>query len=123
MSPKKRLGLITDSFAAIGAKTPQGCLTFLLGCCTHGVLNSSQRRRRRRYNAAAREFCDAHPQRFRYVDIDALVPAESLVDKVHFTREVYFMLSRHIMGSLKSAEALPSSNEAPPRLELAQAAE
>jgi hypothetical protein len=86
-------------------------------------LNSSQRRRRRRYNATARTFCETHPERFRYVDIDALVPKESLVDKVHFTREAYFTLARHIMGSLERDEALPSSGGGLPKLELAQAAE
>lgn len=123
LSLRERRGLITQSFEAIGASTPQGCLTFLLGCCTHGVLNSSQRRRRRRYNVTAREFCEAHPEQFRYVDIDALVPAESLVDKVHFTREVYFMLARHIMGSLTNDEATAPSVGETLQFELAQAAE
>lgn len=101
LSKRQRLRLITEALDRIGSIAPDSSVVFLLGCFTQGGLNDKQVKRRGVYNEASRAYCKAHSSRFRYVDVDALLSKEILVDKVHFSREGYFKLAEHILVSLR----------------------
>jgi FkbH-like protein len=105
ISNRRRLRLITTALDRIGSITPDSSTVFLLGCFTQGDLNDKQVKRRGIYNEASRAYCDTHSPRFRYVDLDALLSREILVDKVHFSREGYFRLAQHILTSLRERRA------------------
>jgi hypothetical protein len=93
-----RFKLIAQSFDAIAGRNLRRGLIFILGCYTRGNLADEARGRRLAFNEACRSYCEQSPATFFYVDIDAIVPTESLVDKAHFSREGYFTLARHILS-------------------------
>jgi hypothetical protein len=103
---RQRLRLITNALDRIGSIVPGGSRVFVLGCFTQGELNYKQVKRRNVYNEMSRAYCREHPARFRYVDVDALLSKEILIDKVHFSREGYFRLAQHILASARGERAL-----------------
>ncbi|HEX4294285.1 MAG TPA: hypothetical protein VHZ29_09135 [Rhizomicrobium sp.] len=88
----QRLELIAKAFDAI-AERGTGTI-FALGCNTR---NGSNLRRRREYNDSCRAYCARSGARFHFVDVDAVVPDEYLLDEVHFSRAGYHALARHIL--------------------------
>jgi hypothetical protein len=92
-----RLQLISESLERIGEKISPRCRAFVLSSYT---LGGSLANRKNKYNETIERFCAAHADRFQYIDLDALLSPDDLTDKVHFTRESYFKLARHIMNSL-----------------------
>jgi FkbH-like protein len=94
--------LLRESFDTVAKKSPDHAQIFVLGTYTQAGLNNSQNERRNRFNEMCRAYCAAHPGKFRYVDINALLPPEKLVDNVHFSREGYLMLARHILDRAKA---------------------
>ncbi len=110
LSNENRHELIRQSFDMIAEKSLANGRVFVLGCYTQGEMNKSQIRRRTGFNAMCRAYCEARPGKFRYVDVDAIVPADNLVDKVHFTRAGYLAIARHILGfSTPSSGPLPEN--------------
>jgi FkbH-like protein len=99
LDDKARLKLIFESFDSIAATTNGRCRIYALGCYTMGELAEKQVTRRRAYNKACREYCEAHSRLFRYVDADAIVPVDTLVDKIHFSRAGYFALAKNILAA------------------------
>lgn len=93
-----RLRLHFEALDAIASRVRSDCSVFVLGAYTRIESKANLVRRRGLYNASAREFCVSRSDRFRYVDLDALVPAENAIDAMHFTRETYFALARHMLG-------------------------
>src|SRR6185437_8692803 len=75
-----RLALIEKSFDALAAKSTDGARIFSLGGYTRG-LDRGRNKRRIQYNRTCRDYCERHPERFRYVDVDAIVPPEMLADE------------------------------------------
>jgi FkbH-like protein len=100
-----RLGLISESFDSMGKSSGAGSRIFALGCYTLGELDEKSKKLRLIYNETCRAYCGRNRAKFEYVDLDAIVPRGSLVDKTHFSREGYFALARHILGQAGKADA------------------
>ena len=98
-----RLALIEKSFDAIAAKCSDGTRIFSLGCYTRG-LHGLRNKRRVQYNRTCRDYCERHPERFRYVDADAIVPPEMMADDSHFLRPGYFALAQYILAVIRGHE-------------------
>ena len=98
-----RLALIEKSFDAIVSKCGDGTRIFSLGCYTRG-LDRSRAGRRILYNKICRDYCERHPERFRYVDVDSIVPPEMMADRTHFMRPGYFALAQYILAVIRGHE-------------------
>jgi FkbH-like protein len=104
LSTEDKLELVRASLERISALAPKTATIFVLGTYTMGELIKAQVKRRRQYNEWCRDFCAASDGRFVYIDVDAIVPAEHLIDNVHFSRAGYFALARHILDRIPPAE-------------------
>jgi FkbH-like protein len=117
LDDSERLDMVRASFDAIAAKCQSGGQIFALGCYTRGV-KGSRNRRRMEYNRACREYCERHPDVFRYVDVDAIVSPETLVNGTHFARAGYFAIAQHILDPARrspdAAERSPGVAEPSP---------
>src|SRR5262249_15744795 len=88
--------LIEKCFDSIGEKSPGKI--FVLGACTLGAQNNKDKKVRRRtaFNEACRAYCKGRSSFF-YVDIDSVVPRESIVGNGHFSRAGYYVLAQTIL--------------------------
>jgi len=98
-----RFALIEKSFDVIASKCGDGTRIFSLGCYTRG-LDSSRAERRILYNKVCRDYCERHPERFRYVDVDSIVPPEMMANRTHFLRPGYFALAQYILAVIRGHE-------------------
>lgn len=89
-----RLALMAEALDSVAARS-RGTV-FVLGCNTRGGANPA---RRRAYNQTCLAHCEKSGGRLRYVDVDAIVPAEHLLDDTHFSRPGYHALARHILAA------------------------
>jgi len=99
---KKKLEFIQASFEAVAERTPPGSQIFALGSYSLGchLRNESKGAElRETFNEFSRAYCERHPDRFRYVDLDAIVPVDYLVGITHFSRAGYFALAQHILNT------------------------
>jgi FkbH-like protein len=103
-STEEKLALVRASLEAIAERSPKTARIFVLGTYSLGDLSNAQAKRRRLYNDWCRDFCAKNAERFAYVDVDAIVPRDSLVDKVHFSRAGYFALARDILDRAPPAQ-------------------
>lgn len=114
LSEKKKLETIQASFDAVAKKSPPESRIFALGSYTLGChLKNDSRgaKRREEFNEMSRAFCERHPERFRYVDLDSIVPVEHLVGVTHFSRAGYFALAQHILNAAAApAELLKAAS-------------
>jgi FkbH-like protein len=92
-----RFALVGECFDHVARIAPSHCRVFALGCYSRGEPNRNQARRRTSFNEVVRAYCAGRPDRFHYVDVDAIVPPDMLVDKVHFSRAGYLVLARDIL--------------------------
>ena len=106
ISDDRKLELIGTSLDAIARRSGAGAITFVLGAYSLGEIIRPQVRRRREHNEFCRNYCEKRPGVFQFVDVDAIVPRDLLVDKVHFTRAGYFAIAQHI---LERAAPVPAS--------------
>jgi FkbH-like protein len=102
-SEAERLDLILRSFDRIGAMVKKGRI-FVMGCGTAGRSNNKQRDRRVDYNATCQSYCNSNPGLFRYVDVDVIVPPNSVIGNGHFNRTGYFALAQYIMSSAEDLD-------------------
>lgn len=91
-----RLPFIAQAFEAIAARSRADCRIFVLGAYTLGE-KPDLRYRRENFNTFVRAYCENRPDRFHFLDQDAIIPAETLVDKKHYDRRGYFVLAQHIL--------------------------
>ncbi|MFL6690133.1 MAG: hypothetical protein ACJ8IR_08135 [Alphaproteobacteria bacterium] len=117
LTQDERLRLILASFDAVGARCSKDAYVFVIGTYTGG-LKEQLANRRTKINAAYAAYCKGKP-RFRYLDLDAILPRDQLVDNRHFSPLGYHMLARHI---LELAGGLTESSEADTTLLSAAAA-
>ncbi|HTT99699.1 MAG TPA: hypothetical protein VMF58_16745 [Rhizomicrobium sp.] len=96
LSEEERLMDILASIETVAKRSPWASI-FVLGAYTKGEMNNAQITRRRMFNEGCREFCARRPRKLHYVDIDALISPEQLLDKTHFTRAGYLALAGHIL--------------------------
>ena len=95
-----RLALIEKSLDVIASNCGDGTRIFSLGCYTRG-LDRSRAERRILYNKTCREYCERHPERFQYVDVDSIVPPEMMANRTHFLRPGYFALAQYILAVIR----------------------
>jgi hypothetical protein len=94
-----RVKLTVEALEAVAHRVPGHCSVFVVGGYTRCELKENILSKRRAYNASVRVFCASYPNRFSYVDLDALIPPEDAIGNMHFTRETYFALARHILDT------------------------
>jgi len=119
-----RLKLTIEALGAIDSRVSAECQVFVLSGFTKDLSKKKLVRRRNLYNEDVRAFCAAHASRFHYVHVDALIPADQAIDAIHFTREAYFALARHILSeAAKTGSPGPAAGNRPNsvRAEFAQA--
>jgi FkbH-like protein len=118
-----RLNMTLASFDTIAAKAGPDARIFCLGCYTLGQKNEMRAGRRKRYNVVAREYCSRRPELFTYVDVDQIVPPDTLVNATHYSRRGTFLLARYILaafdGAAPDTSASPDAGEEKPALALA----
>lgn len=83
-----------------------GARVFCLGSYSIGHSKEFRAARRRRYNTVVREYCSRHPELFTYVNVDAIVPPDTLVDNIHYSRRGTVLLGQHILAVLQGHEPL-----------------
>jgi hypothetical protein len=99
-----RMERIVASFDAVGRKAPANCNIFILGCYTRSETGGKGERLRKKFNEACRVYCERHGTRFHFVDIDPIVPPESLANRAHFTPAGYLAIARHILAELAAPQ-------------------
>jgi FkbH-like protein len=105
-----KMDLIFAAFDRIAACSAPQSRVFVLGSYTLGP-RSEQKKRRERFNDRCRRYCEQHGDRFRFVDLDATMPAEALVGNQHFSRMGYFALARHILQRAAVGHTTPETAE------------
>jgi FkbH-like protein len=110
LSQEQKFELVAQSLDAIAARASKNSNIFVLGTYSLGDLSKAQARRRQHYNDLCSTFCAERPDVFQFVDVDAIVPRDSLVDKVHFTRAGYFAIARHVLTRAAAPEPLRAAS-------------
>jgi len=105
LTAAERLKLIAESFDSIAQRNGGRGMIFILGCNTRGEHDDEGHDLRLTFNDACRSYVARASSQFHYVDIDAIVPTETLVDRGHFSRSGYFTLARHILSIADGASA------------------
>ena len=93
----QRIDLIKECCEAVVHRARDDAQIFVIGYSTLGTPSARKVAKRKTVNDALKAFCESHP-RFRFVDVDVLVPRKELVDQRHFSPAGYFMIARHILG-------------------------
>jgi FkbH-like protein len=101
-----KLDATLRSFDAIDRMSSPTCRIFVMGCFTKGDPEDYVPKRKYIFNDACRAYCAAHSRKFRYIDLDGVMPIEELVSREHFSRAGYFHLARHILSEMASPEEM-----------------
>lgn len=101
-----RLARIDAAYDALARKTPANCHIFVLGTYSRGDIGDQMLKTRETFNAACRAYCERHPGKFHFIDIDPLVDPESMVDHTHFSPAGYLTIAKHIVNELAAPETL-----------------
>jgi len=104
---EERTAFILSSLDATAARSAPACPIFVIGSYTKGP-RSEQEQRRKRFNERCRNHCEQNPARFRFVDVDTVVPPETLVGNQHFSRAGYFAMARHILADAGTGAQRPA---------------
>jgi FkbH-like protein len=92
----ERTKLVIESFDRIGQKAKSDAQIFLIGYPTLACPSAKKVARRQGFNEACRRYCEGR-ERFRFVDVDAILPREELISDLHFSPAGYFALAQHIL--------------------------
>jgi hypothetical protein len=68
-----------------------------------GATGESKNGAREIFNAACAEYCAIHAK-FRFVDVNRVLPEELMADKRHYSPAGYYELSRHILDLCDDTE-------------------
>jgi FkbH-like protein len=105
-----KLSHLLGAFDALARKSPPASRVFVLSCYTLGDKEGLVPKRKIAFNDSCRAYCEARPEKFRYIDLDSVVPADFLVGKEHFSRAGYFALARYILDAAAApAEPMAAS--------------
>jgi hypothetical protein len=99
-----RLKLVVDALDRLGAMCSAESRIFLLGVHTFDNLEGELLELRTDFNATCRNYCAENAPKFTFVEVNEIVPRETLIDRAHFTRQGYFMLAKHIMDVATRSE-------------------
>lgn len=100
----RRLEMTLASFDRIAAMVRPGARVFCLGSYSIIPLKEVRVVRRKRYNTVVREYCSRHPELFTYVNVDAIVPPDTLVDSIHYSRRGTYFLGQYILAVFQGHE-------------------
>lgn len=92
-----RMRLVLECFDAIARNSKPDAQIFVIGYPSLASTNPKKITKRRSFNDTCRKYCEGH-SRFRFLDVDTLLPREELVTERHFSPAGYFMLARHILS-------------------------
>jgi hypothetical protein len=95
----ERTELILKAFDAIDRKANKDAQIFITGYSSLGAENERKLAKRRTFIGRCKEFCAARDPRFRFVDVDTVVPREELLDGRHFSAAGFFTMARHILAT------------------------
>lgn len=104
VNDNERLERILQAMDAASRRAHPRAKIFLFGTNTRGTLPAGEDGRRKRFNEFTRSYTKKRPDRFTYVDVDALVPSCELVDPDHFTRMGYLAISQHVANAFQARE-------------------
>lgn len=105
-----RTRMVLECFDAVDRRAASHAHIFVIGYSSRGAPNEKQMAKRRAFNKACRDYCGARDPRFRFADVDTLIPREELVGVRHFSPAGFFILARHILSTTGMAgPALASS--------------
>lgn len=93
---RDRLNLIQTAFDRILANSASDAVIFVLGANLRKQFDQIELRASLSYNDFCRRFCHKNSEIFHFVDVNAIVPEDSLLDADHFSRRGYFALAKHI---------------------------
>jgi len=102
---KKRLDLIGRAFERVKTDSTADVLIFVLGANLRTQTNPFELRASISYNDFCRRFCQENSDKFYFVDVNGIVPENSLVDPDHFNRFGYYEIAKHIMNIVSLEEA------------------
>ncbi|HEY3638809.1 MAG TPA: hypothetical protein VGK90_11730 [Rhizomicrobium sp.] len=100
----ERLKLIAESLDKVGEVCSPEARIFVLGFHTFDNVEGDLLKQRTAYNEACRDYCANRGSKFVFVDVNKIVPQETLIDQAHFTRLGYFALAKFIMQAVSNPE-------------------
>src|SRR5262249_35707083 len=115
---KERLDLIERAFKRVKRDSTADALIFVLGANLRTQTNPFELRASISYNDFCRRFCEDNADKFYFVDVNGIIPENSLVDADHFNRFGYYEIARYIrnaVSSKKPSEPRPSFSPTPSR--------
>jgi hypothetical protein len=96
IDPAQRAELTLEFFENVERTAKPGAKIFVIGYPSLATPNPKKAAKRKAFNDACAGYCAAHP-RFRFMDVDTLLPREEIVTERHFSPAGYFMLAREIL--------------------------
>jgi hypothetical protein len=114
LDPEERERHILKSFDVVAKNAKPDAHVFVIGYPTLAAANEKKAAKRRGFNKACRDYCEGQP-RFKFMDVDILIPREELVNDRHFSPAGYFTLARHILTEAgMRGPALSAKTNPPP---------
>jgi FkbH-like protein len=92
----ERERLILKSFDMVAQRAKPDARIFVIGYPTLAVAKEKKAAKRGGFNNACRDYCEDKP-RFKFMDVDRLIPREELLNDRHFSPAGYFILAKHIL--------------------------
>jgi hypothetical protein len=93
----QRLDMVLRAFDSVEARSKDGAHIILIGAAE---TKRGAARRRNVFNAACSRYCETRPK-FRFVDVNSVIPDEAKVDPTHYSPAGYFMLAKHIFAAVE----------------------
>jgi FkbH-like protein len=97
---RERLTLIRQSFDWVGQRSNPEAIIFTMGAVTQKAQEPIDRTHSGLYNNWCSQYCQSNTK-FRFIDVDSLVPKDQVIDDQHLTPAGYRTLSLHLMNTLK----------------------
>ena len=96
IEPAERAELTLAFFDDVAKKAKSDAKIFVVGYSSLATPNPKKAAKRKAFNGAQAQYCERNP-RFRFMDVDTLLPREEIVTERHFSPAGYFALAREIL--------------------------
>jgi FkbH-like protein len=125
----RRTQLVMECFDIVDRRAKADAQIFVISPSSLAAKNEKKAAKRKAFNTVCEDYCATH-RRFRFIDVDKLIPREELIDARHFSPAGYFSLARHILGTagiagpaldapaMPAAKVRTASSQAEPALAL-----
>jgi hypothetical protein len=92
----ERAELTKAFFDSVAKMVKPEAKIFVIGYPSLATPNPKKAAKRRAFNDSLAGYCERNP-RFRFIDVDTLLPREEIVTERHFSPAGYFTLAREIL--------------------------